>query len=148
MFRVVSRKYNIDMEYKTSEHSTKSFLIDFGLRPGYNKTVQAFSLEDVKQWYMDWQKERANKEEYYFSGIVIPSNFVYAYKSEDGSVIGDYEPAARIEGEVSMDHCASIYDNDEKILEIIFELANTLGMHAQQERIHVVYGGKSYILQK
>lgn len=135
------------MEYKVNEQPTKRFVIDLGLRPGYDKSSQAFTLEDVKRWYVSWQKGRADKGEYYFSGFVIPSNSVYAYKMKDGSSVGDYEPAARIEGEVSMEHCAPIYDDDKKVMEIIFELADNVGLQAQQERVHVTYGGKSYILE-
>lgn len=135
------------MEYKVTEQPTKRFVIDFGLRPGYDKSTQAFTVEDVKQWYMKWQKGRADRGEYYFTGFVIPSNSVYTYKKDGSNSVGDYEPAARIEGEVSMEFCAPIYEDDKKVIEIIFELADNVGMQAQQERVHVTYGGKSYILE-
>lgn len=135
------------MEYKVTECPTKRFIIDIGIRPGYEKNAQAFTIEDVKQWYMNWQKGRAERGEFYFSGFVLPSNSVYAYKKSDGSTVGDFEPAVRIVGEVSMEHCAAIYDDDKKVLGIIFELANNIGILAQQERVHLEYAGKSYILE-
>jgi hypothetical protein len=134
------------MKYKITEEFNKRFIIDFGLRPGYQEGIKPFSVFDVKEWYAQWQTDRASQGESFFAGMVTESNFVYAYK-KDGKVKAEHEPAARIEGEITKANHEDIYENEEKILEIIFDLANFIGMKAQQHRVHILYNGRFFVLE-
>lgn len=132
--------------YSGTEKFVKKFTIDLGLLPGYDTSKAPHTQEEVLGWYVDWQKERAEKDLPYFAGIVLPSNFAYAYK-EQGKVIGISEPACRIEGEVNTEHHEEIFKDHLKVLEIIFELAQYIGSRAEQERVHVEYVGKFFVLE-
>lgn len=134
------------MNYKATEQFNKRFFIDLGLRPGYDEDKAPFSIEDVKEWYMVWQKDRVERELPHFAGIVTSTNFVYAFKS-DGEVKGMHEPSVRIEGEITKEHHGALFDNQEEIMEIIFDLANTLGVHAKQERVHIMFGDKFFVME-
>ncbi|PCI21274.1 hypothetical protein COB64_00120 [Candidatus Wolfebacteria bacterium] len=135
------------MEYKIIEQNKKKFTIDLGLRAGHDNTAKISSVSDIVDWYTDWQIERADKGLPYFSGIVLEAQFVYAYK-KDLKVIGDNEPSARVEGEISSEYHQDFFDDDEKIISIILDLAKKLGTLANQERVHVEYGDKIYLLEK
>lgn len=132
--------------YKGTEQFVKRFIIDLGLLPGYAPEKTPHSIEEIKGWYLDWQKQRAERNQPYFSGIVMPSSFVYAFK-KDGVAGGIHEPAARIEGEANTEHHDEIFKDDLKILEIIFDLAQFVGSKAEQERVHVSFEGKYYLLE-
>jgi hypothetical protein len=133
------------MEYKTTEQFNKRFLIDLGLRPGYEENETPFSVEDIKEWYMRWQKDRAEKNEPYFAGIITSTNFVYAFKDGE-EVKGMHEPSVRIEGEITKEYHGAIFDNEEECLKVIFDLAKMLGANAKQERVHVFFNDRSFVL--
>lgn|GEM_PF-5291126 len=134
------------MEYKITEQFSKRFFIDLGLRPEYEEDASPFSVDDIKGWYTEWQKNLAEKEEPYFAGIVTATNFVYAF-SKNGAVRGMNEPAVRIEGEVSKEYHADIFDDEKKILGIIFNLAKNLGSNAKQKRVHVMFDNRFFVLE-
>ena len=134
------------MEYKSTEQFNKRFLIDLGLRPGYEENATTFSIEDVKNWYVQWQKDRAEKSEPYFAGIITSTNFVYAFK-DNSEVKGMHEPSVRIEGEITKEYHGAIFDSEEECLSIIFDLAKTLGMNAKQERVHVFFNNRFFVLE-
>lgn len=132
--------------YSGTEKFVKKFTIDLGLLPGYDTSKPPHSLEEVSEAYVDWQKERAEANLPYFSGIVMPSNFAYAYK-ESGNVVGISEPAGRIEGEVNKEYHEEIFNDHLKVLEIVFNLAQYVGSRAEQERVHAEYEGKFFVLE-
>ena len=95
---------------------------------------------------MQWQKDKAHRNEPYFAGIVTSTNFIYAFKKDDGEVKGMYEPSIRIEGEITKEYHGIIFDNEKECLDIIFDLAKTLGMSARQERVHVFFNNRFFVL--
>jgi hypothetical protein len=132
--------------YSGSEQFIKRFTIDLGLLPGYMVKTEPHTIQQLIGWYLDWQKQRAEDGLLYFSGIVVPTSFVYAFK-KDGNTHGIHEPAARIEGEVSTEHHDEIFKDDLRLLEIIFDLAQFVGAKAEQERVHISFESKYYVLE-
>ncbi len=132
--------------YSTREQFVKRFIIDLGLLPGYAIEKTPHTIEEVTKAYLDWQKQRLEKNLLYFSGIVTSSSFVYAFK-KDGDVKGIHEPAVRIEGEVNMENHSEMFNDNAVILGIISDLARYVGEKAEQERVHVYFDGKYYLLE-
>ena len=134
------------MNYTITEQFNKRFIIDLGLRPGYEQNAKSFTIEDVKQWYADWQQKRAKTNEPYFAGIITATNFVYVHK-ENKTTKSEHEPSVRIEGEITKEYHGHIFNDEEKTLEIIFDLASHLGTQGKQERIHIMFNQKFFVLQ-
>ncbi|MEO6536488.1 MAG: hypothetical protein ABIT47_02260 [Candidatus Paceibacterota bacterium] len=130
------------MKYEIKEKTSKYFRIDLGLRPGYEESQNSFSVEDIKAWYVEWQQMRTESNQPTFAGVVTETSFVYPHEGK-----GMMEPAARIEGEVMRKYHESIFDNDEEILRVIRDLAEMLGFRAKQERVHIVFCDRSYVLE-
>jgi hypothetical protein len=134
------------MSYDIKEQFIERFTIELGLRPGYDADTKSYSVEDIKEWYMEWQRRRAENNEPYFAGIVAETFFVYAFK-KDGKVIAMHEPSVRIEGEITKEYHGELFGDTEKILTILFQLAEELGMQAKQERVHVMFNNRFFILE-
>lgn len=128
-----------------TEKFNKRFLIDSGLRPGYDESKPPYQVSDVITCYMEWQAQRVRSAEPSFAGVVTQTNFVYALKDGD-RVNGTHEPAVRIEGEITKEYHGAIFDDDEAILTAIFDLATHVGRLTEQLRVHVFFNERFFVL--
>jgi len=135
------------MSYKIIEKECKRFVIELGLRPGYKTSNESSTVADIKKWYLTWQENQLKNNQPNLAGIINETSFVCAFK-DSNSIKAMHEPSVRIEGELTREYSPEIFEDNDKIKEIVFDLAETIGKQAKQERVHVKVNNEFYVLEK
>lgn len=131
---------------KINNGDIKYFTISLGLLPGYDLNNDSYSLETIVDAYKGWIQEKLSEKEISFPGKILTGKFIYGFK--DGQkVISNSEDAVEIQGEIIRNYCSEIFENDKALLDIITDLAKTLGNTVGQERVHVTFMDDKYILE-
>lgn len=73
-------------------------------------------------------------------------NFIYGFKDEKENKIIN-ETSVEIHGEIMRRHFPEMFDHDDMIFEKIHGCATYLGNELQQERVHIMFNNKKYILE-
>ena len=136
------KKYTLN---KVDINNIKYFSIEIGLLPGYTKGTE-HTLTDVIDIYKNWLKYRLEN-----SLITIPikitlANFVYGFNSNKKNIIIN-ENAVSINGEIIREYCPNIFNDNNKLFEIIIEIATIIGQKLEQERVHIIFNNQKYILK-
>ena len=79
--------------------------------------------------------------------IIRKRNFISRKNSYREIYLRISEDAVEIQGEIIRNYCSEIFENDKALLDIITDLAKTLGNTVGQERVHVTSMDDKYILE-
>lgn len=137
------KKYKLK---KINSANIKHFSISLGLLPGYDINKESHTYEVVSESCKKWIREGLENSDTIFPVKIIPSKFVYGFR-QNKNIICNSENAVEIQGEIMREYCEDIYDDNKRLLTIIKSLAVFLGKTVEQERIHIEFLGKKYILE-
>jgi len=129
-----------------SRGERRSFAVTVGLAEGYGPTAKTHTLEEVVSLVETYLKNKAASGESYLTGTITTGAVVYAWPEGPGKAGSGHEPNAIYSGEVS-----SLYNKDlgdDKVAEILNDLASELGSALGQTRIYVVYRDETWVLQR
>lgn len=124
----------------------RSFAITTGLQEGYGPTGVTHNVNDVVNAAAAWMKSRAAAGQPFITGTVSAvGTVVYAYPTGSGAAESGTEPSATFSGEVSVLYSANLAD--EQVVDLLNNLAASLGNALGQTRVYVAYRDRTWVIQ-
>jgi hypothetical protein len=129
-----------------SRGTRREFKITVGLREGYDPEGRVYDLSEATKTALNWMTARAGRGEPFLSGMFTRGEVAHAWRREDGTVGKDREPIAIFSGEVLPLYAADL--GDDAVETMLNELAALLGAALRQERIHIAFRDRTWILER
>src|ERR1700687_3690556 len=120
------------------------FLIDMGLREGWDADGRLFDVSEAVRTAHAWMKRRVEAGQPALSGMFTRAEVTCAWPRPDGPVGSDREPVALFTGEAV--HAYLGHLSDQAIKTMLNELSIELGAALGQERIYVAFADRTWIL--
>lgn len=130
---------------KVSSKDIKYFTITMGLLPGYDGKEE-YTFEHVISLIKEFIAKELEQSTSPFPLKITRGHFVYGFKDEEENTVIN-ESSIEIHGEIVRKHFSEIFDNDEQLLEKIFEFSSFLGNKLEQKRVHLIFNNQKYILE-
>ena len=125
------------MAYTTVvEGIRRTFTITVGLSEGYGGAGILHHPDTADRVVSEWMEARVREERLTISGFFTKIKLHYV-RTEKKTVQANYEPGLRFWGEVSIQRLEDISDTE--VVEVLDDLADTLGKALHQEHVIVSY---------
>jgi len=135
-------------EVPGSAGQVREFVITVGLVSGY-EGGEPVSTGKVGDAACEWMIKKARDKKPFLTGVLSPGEVLYSFPitSDSGEswTVGR-EPVVKFSGEVVPLYNSSLTDGE--VIELLNDLAATLGEAAGQVRVYLRYLDKVWILQK
>jgi hypothetical protein len=122
----------------------RDFRISVGLREGWDTDGRVFEISEAVRTARAWMKRPIAAGLPARSGMFTHAEVTYAWPRPDGTVGSDREPVALFTGEAV--HAYLGHLPDETIEAMLNELSIELGAALGEERIHVAFADRTWIL--
>lgn len=124
----------------------RSFSISCGLQEGYGAEGKTHRPAEAVSAALEFMKSRAASGRAYLTGTVSTGEVVYAWPEGEGKAGGGSEPSVVFNGEVSPLYNADM--SNEEAVEILNDLAASLGAALGQTRVYITFCDEIWILQR
>ena len=136
-------KIGVAVAYTTVlQGERRSFTITLGLSEGYGDDSVTHHPTTANKVVGNWMEVRSKEGLLTISGFFMAIELHYTYQ-EDGNARAKQEPGVRFLGEVSIRRLGAVADD--KIVEALNDLADSLGAALGQEHVIVTYRDQTWI---
>ena len=122
----------------------RDFQISVGLREGWDPDGRVFDVSEAVRTARSWMRRRVEAGQPTLSGMFTRGEVTYAWSRPDGTAGSDREPIALFTGEAV--HASLGHLPDSAIEAMLNDLGTELGAALGQERIHVAFADRTWIL--
>jgi hypothetical protein len=122
----------------------RDFAITVGLREGWDAEGRVYDISEAVRTAQAWMRRRTSAGMPTLSGMFTRGEVTYAWLRPDGSAASDREPVAIFTGEAVHAYLGHLPDGD--IEAMLNDLAVELGAALGQERLHIAFCDRAWIL--
>lgn len=123
----------------------RDFIITASLQEGYELEGRLHTVDEAIAYIHEWQRNRLESEKIIVTGTVTMAHCVYSYQ-RDGEVIHKSEPTILFAGDTHPSRHAE--SDDEKIENVLLDLAHHLASRLNQTRVYVSWCDKTLVLEQ